>query len=78
MDASVKVAGLATCRICQLDTQHISARSAHLVHRTVFCRLLHQYCSRCQVLLIEAKPPMQKKMVDTLLYVHHAWTKAGL
>lgn len=36
------------------------------------------FCRRCQVMLIEAKPAMQVKMVDTLLFVHNAWSKAGL
>jgi hypothetical protein len=33
---------------------------------------------RCQHTLSTACPPMQQKMVDTLLYVHHAWSNAGL
>jgi hypothetical protein len=33
---------------------------------------------RCQHTLTTACPAMQQKMVDTLLYVHHAWSNAGL
>jgi hypothetical protein len=30
------------------------------------------------VLLDDATPEMKGKMVDTLMYVHSAWAKAGL
>eukprot|EP00882_Tetradesmus_deserticola_P002491 GHRQ01002652.1.p2 GENE.GHRQ01002652.1~~GHRQ01002652.1.p2 ORF type:complete len:183 (+),score=42.56 GHRQ01002652.1:350-898(+) len=36
------------------------------------------FCRRCQLMLDDATPEMQGKMVDTLLYVHSAWTQAGL
>lgn len=36
------------------------------------------FCRRCQHTLTIACPAMQQKMVDTLLYVHHAWSNAGL
>lgn len=36
------------------------------------------FCRRCQHTLHTACPAMQQKMVDTLLYVHHAWSNAGL
>ncbi|KAF8070907.1 atpaf1 [Scenedesmus sp. PABB004] len=36
------------------------------------------FCKRCQSTLDSACPDMKTKMVDTLLYVHHAWSSAGL
>eukprot|EP00879_Flechtneria_rotunda_P019210 GHRR01020171.1.p1 GENE.GHRR01020171.1~~GHRR01020171.1.p1 ORF type:complete len:130 (+),score=20.50 GHRR01020171.1:669-1058(+) len=36
------------------------------------------FCRRCQCLLAGASPKMKQKMAATLLYVHEAWTNAGL
>lgn len=36
------------------------------------------FCRRCQVTLDAACPRMRTKMVDTLLYVHQAWSSAGI
>jgi hypothetical protein len=54
----------------QHTQQMLFKQSVLTPHPAVSCRCQHTLSTAC--------PPMQQKMVDTLLYVHHAWSNAGL
>jgi hypothetical protein len=60
----------ATSQSEQRAQQLLSKRNVLTAHPAVSCRCQHTLSTAC--------PPMQQKMVDTLLYVHHAWSNAGL
>lgn len=47
-------------------------------HEQVIAGAEVPFCRRCQATLDGACPVMRGKMVDTLLYVHQAWSNAGL